>query len=1204
MTVCGLWVDSPEAEAKAPNTVEALTVDFGANGSLEGTINVTAPKTAFDGSALSEDVNIEVKVDGTSAKKQTVKAGENLSFTHNFGSEGQHKVVATASNAVGGSPEGAITVFCGQDTPVAPSNVELAIDETGKASLSWDAVTKGINGGYIDASQVVYNITRQPDNTVVAENFKETTFTEQLPEDVKRYSYSVEAIYGGKVGEATASNSLVWGSGLTVPFETKMGDEAFFNLCTVIDNDEDGYTFYTTWGSASASVPYGPAHQADDWMITPPIYLEPGVYYYTMTFGTRNSTPHSMKFTMGQNNTIEAQTEVLADYPAFTSADGTKIKVQKTIVIKKAGKYYFGANHYSKTDGSEMPYCSVYEMSLKQGPTMNAPQTVTDLSGETYPKGELKNKLTFTTPTKDFNEATLESLTKVEVEDEMGAVVATTADIAPGKTYTIDVENAKQGINTYYVSAYNQVGGKGAHAEVSVYAGNDLPAAVTNPAYTVEDNLKITFNWNYPPEKGINGGYVDQKTVTYNIGRNVEASYDPISIKTGLTERTFTIEEGGMSSEIGDKQNLYLYSITPVNELGEGQMLKAVVLLGKPYQAPFKESFQNAQLNSDYWGLSLIKGLHSWNVKAMDEVLGIEPQDEDAGMAVFSLQDDMDSQEAITTPLFALEKMKNPVLSFYMYHSAQATNDAMLSVQISKEDANYVPLANTLLANDGTTGWQQHKMSLSKYNESNRLIVAFLGASKTASSVFAIDKIEIYDDVETDLALTGITAPASIGMNEGGELTVNVENKGRNDIAAYVLDLYADGYKVGEFEGGKIAASEATTAVIKLQPTAALSGKSVNYEVRVNLDGDANDLNDVVQTTVNVLASKLPAPTNLTGTPENGKVVLAWNVPAEAEQTEVSDSFEDYTAYAIDGVGNWKFVDGDGQLSNAIANVNYDNATVAKSFQVWKTEGLTLGSDAANWGPRTGSQCLINFSASGYYPNRDAAPNAKSDDWMISPRAVGSTTVKFYASEGSAAYGNETFEFMVSYDSQDTEDFGVLETVTLPGVGWKEYSFDLPTDARYFAIHCITEGGFALLIDDITFTSGYSGLELQGYNVYRDNLLVNEELISELSFEDEVSTDATIVYGVSAVYDQGESPMVTWTKNGAVESVSAADVVVVGADQQILVKNAVGKTIRVFNAGGLKIAERSAVSSTEKIGALQGVYVVTVDSAVYKVIVK
>ncbi len=297
-------------------------------------------------------------------------------------------------------------------------------------------------------------------------------------------------------------------------------------------------------------------------------------------------------------------------------------------------------------------------------------------------------------------------------------------------------------------------------------------------------------------------------------------------------------------------------------------------------------------------------------------------------------------------------------------------------------------------------------------------------------------------------------------------------------------------------------------------------------------------------------------------------------------------------------------MDGDGQLSNAIANVTYDNATVAKSFQVWKTEGLTLGSDAANWSPRTGKHCLINFSASGYYPNREAAPNAKSDDWMISPRVVGGTTVKFYASEGSAAYGNETFEFMVSYDSQNPEDFSALETVTLPGVGWKEYSFDLPADARYFAIHCITEGGFALLIDDIAYTSGYSELELQGYNVYRNNLKINDNPVSELSFEDEVASEASTVYGVSAVYDQGESAMATWTKNGAVESVDTENAVVVGADKQIRVQNAIGKTIRVFNAAGIKIAEKTAVSDLEKIDASQGVYVVTIDSAVYKVIVK
>lgn len=1206
MAIVGLWVKSPVAEAKAPDTVEALTVDFAANGSAVATVNVKAPQKMFDGSALSGNVDVEVFVDGTSIKKQSVKAGETLSFSHDFVTEGSHKVSAIASNTAGNSPEGSITVFCGQDTPRAPENVKLSVDENGSATLVWDAVTAGVNNGYMDASQVKYRITRMPGNTVVAEDHIQTTFAEQLPDDVKRYSYKIEAKFGDKVSEESVSNSLVWGTGLKVPFETKMGALDFFGLCDVMDNDGDTFTFYETWGSVSTYMAYGSDYTADDWLITPPFYLEPGTYYYSTSFGTTTDTPHAIKFTMGRDITVEAQNQVIADYPSFTPADGTKIKVKKVFVVKEAGKYYFGINHYSHTDGNTQPYCSVYDFSIKPGPAINAPQQVTDLSAETYPKGELKNKITFTTPTKDYNNATLSALTKVEISDLQGNVVAVKNDVKPGSTYTVDVDNAVQGMNTYLVNAYNEAGGKGGDSEISVYAGKDLATAVTNLTYSVENNLILTMNWDFPPEKGQNGGYVDPNDVTFNVGRSANASGYPYDIKEGkgLTECTFTIEEGGMSSYLGDKQNLYRYGITPVTPEGKGEMITLNVLLGKPYQAPFKETFHEKQLHSDYWGLSLLRGLHSWNLKDGDENSGIQPYDSDNGMALFSHQDDTESQEALITPLFELRKMKNPVISFYMHHNSKITDGAMLSVQISKNDAAFQPLtAAPIKVNDGTTGWKQHKLSLVDYNDNNRLKIAFLGANIEAVSAFAIDNIEIYDDVETDLAVTDIKAPASIGMNEGGELSVTIQNKGLNDIEAFKLDLFADGRKVDEYTGASLTVNEASSATFKLQPDATMSGRNVTYEVRVNLEADSNDLNDKAEATVAVQESELPAPASVDGILANDNVSLVWAAPAQTEPEEISDSFEDYEAYAIDGVGSWKFVDADGQLSDAISNVNYPNATVAKSFQVWKTEDLSIP-DSENWAPYSGKQCLICFKASGYYPNRDSAPNSKSDDWLISPAVVGGTTVTFYANEASSRYGSEKFEFMTSSKSQNPEDFVVLNAETVSEMGWKQYTYTLPEDARYFAIHCVTERGFALLIDDITYTRGYKDLQLNGYNIYRDNILINETPVAGLEYTDKFPIAGESTYGVSAVYNRGESPMTTWLKESGLDGLADSAISVIGVQHQIQVTNAAGLRLRVYHASGVLLSEQIAKSDFEKITVPQGIYIVSVADNAYKVIVK
>ena len=93
--------------------------------------------------------------------------------------------------------------------------------------------------------------------------------------------------------------------------------------------------------------------------------------------------------------------------------------------------------------------------------------------------------------------------------------------------------------------------------------------------------------------------------------------------------------------------------------------------------------------------------------------------------------------------------------------------------------------------------------------------------------------------------------------------------------------------------------------------------------------------------------------------------------------------------------------------------------------------------------------------------------------------------------------------------------------------GGKQYYYDLPADARYFAIRNVTEGGFVLMIDNISYTPGFTDLELMGYNVYRDGVKLNGEPVETLTFTDN-SAEAGGCYGVTAVYDfDGESAMVT-----------------------------------------------------------------------------
>ncbi len=56
-----------------------------------------------------------------------------------------------------------------------------------------------------------------------------------------------------------------------------------------------------------------------------------------------------------------------------------------------------------------------------------------------------------------------------------------------------------------------------------------------------------------------------------------------------------------------------------------------------------------------------------------------------------------------------------------------------------------------------------------------------------------------------------------------------------------------------------------------------------------------------------------------------------------------------------------------------------------------------------------------------------------------------------------------------------------------------------------------------------------SNPNLLGYNVYRDDVKLNDEPLSELSYVDEIEAGFTYIYGVTAVYDLGESTAATVT---------------------------------------------------------------------------
>ena len=241
-----------------------------------------------------------------------------------------------------------------------------------------------------------------------------------------------------------------------------------------------------------------------------------------------------------------------------------------------------------------------------------------------------------------------------------------------------------------------------------------------------------------------------------------------------------------------------------------------------------------------------------------------------------------------------------------------------------------------------------------------------------------------------------------------------------------------------------------------------------------------------------------------------------------------------------------------------------------------------------------------------------AHTSGTNDAWLISPMLSGDAqTIKFMAACLNTSYGDETFEVLYSTTDTEVESFTLVEGASFTAtVSWVEYTAALPAGAKYFAIRSTANDCFVLSVDNITF-KGYvnpnAGLEVVGYNIYRDGEKINETPVAATSYLDTEAAPGTHTYVVTVVYNNGESlpsNEVTITTSG-VENIDAdalgAKVAVEARD--IVITDAEGADVAVIAADG-KVIYSAAGEARTAVAVAPGVYVVKVATKVVKVVVK
>lgn len=949
---------------------------------------------------------------------------------------------------------------------------------------------------------------------------------------------------------------------------------------TVIDNNNDG----NTWKAASEySALYSSAARyssnsniADEWIITPAFEFKAG-YTYKLSFNAvgANACTNNLEVKIGNAPKVDAMTTSVIGQIELT--EKVKNAYNGEISVTSDGTYYLGI-HLTAEASQGIIY--VDDLKIEAGLLGAAPAAVSAFTATpAVENATAVMKLTFTTPDKTNSGAELTEITNIMVYRGTEKI-ADLGAATPGTkvTYT-DVAPIK-GTNSYKVICVNTKG-EGSEATVSKYISFTTPSAPTNVVLTeTEEGQTITWD---AVTTGANASYLFiPENVTYTITRS-----DKVEIAKGITECTVT----DTYTKDDEGQNLIYYTVTAVNEGGSSSATSSnKILVGNPYTGEYAESFANYSYSTTTW-----QAESGWVTKTSSPYNPAISADQDGnnGFVGFSSYSSGTTARLIS-PIINVSDMQNPRLSFYIYHAATTYTDKVVPELLI--NGEYTELHEGITVNGAAEGWTKYNFDLTKEQATKDFQLSFKAVAGGGYLV-AIDNITIKDALAYNLVATGITAPASLGVGKAAEIAVSIKNTGVNAATGYKVVLYCNNEEVSSIDGEELA-SEAT-ADVKFTYTATpfMAGKELEFSTEIVFTNDLNATDNTVSVSVPVVSNDLPVPTSLKATETPTTIILTWTAPVVPEvqvQPVMTESFEEWTVGSTEAFAGWTFVDGDGK--NISENAGF-GSSVPMAFITSNSTSITA---------KTGSNYLVSPKNNSYRDYRD--------DWAISPEVVGGQTISFFVCqlEGYGYYGT-TFEVCYSTTDDNVESFEVLEKVTDKSSSWNEYTFTLPENAKYFAIHVFDDGSStskAMAIDDIKFQPGSVQLVHTGYNVYRDEkMIATIDDKAVVTFTDTQLVDSTLEYSyaVSALYETGESLASDVLKLS--NPVTGIDEIignqaVIANDGMLKVTGFAGKQLNVYNAGGQAVVAKAIANDVETIALSNGVYIVSIANKNFKVVIK
>lgn len=258
----------------------------------------------------------------------------------------------------------------------------------------------------------------------------------------------------------------------------------------------------------------------------------------------------------------------------------------------------------------------------------------------------------------------------------------------------------------------------------------------------------------------------------------------------------------------------------------------------------------------------------------------------------------------------------------------------------------------------------------------------------------------------------------------------------------------------------------------------------------------------------------------------NKAVSLRWNNPEPING--YFDDFESHPDFAVNSAGSigWQYIDAGNADTYTWTSASFPNQGSKMAFIVFNPSKTSPSTGTyPDVMPFSGSKMLVDLTVDG-----------GNNDYLISPALNFGSDFKFSfrAKTYKDTWGLEHFRVGYSTTGTRPSDFTFIQggSYAEAPASWTLFEYTIPKDAKYVCLNCVSEDAFMFMVDDIFIgtnnvrpriapRAAAADAKLAGFNLLRNGIKVNDQLINAVYTTDVVPDYGTYTYTVQSVMTDG-----------------------------------------------------------------------------------